>query len=47
MQYFFAKKVKDKWSGPLNITPDIQSDGDLYISCLSDDGNQLYFSKVS
>lgn len=43
---FFSQKKKGLWSGPINITPDIQSDGDLYISCLSEDGATLYFSKV-
>lgn len=42
---FFSFKVKDKWSSPINITPEIQSDGDLYISCLAADGNMLCLSK--
>lgn len=44
---YFAQKDKERWSVPVNITPDIQSDGDLYISCLSYDGLSLYLSKVS
>ncbi len=43
---FFAKKIKNHWAGPINITPEIQSDGDLYVSCLADNGSSLYFSKV-
>jgi tetratricopeptide (TPR) repeat protein len=34
-----------KWSTPVNITPELQSDGDMYISCLSPDGKVLYLSK--
>lgn len=41
----FSRLEKGKWSGPVNITPDLQSDGDFYISCLSADGKQLYLSK--
>ncbi|MBA4323197.1 MAG: hypothetical protein C0408_10310, partial [Odoribacter sp.] len=41
----FSKLVGGKWSSPINITPDLQSDGDLYISCLSSDGKMLFLSK--
>jgi hypothetical protein len=41
----FSRMVNGKWSSPINITPDIQSDGDLYISCLSSDGKMLFLSK--
>jgi tetratricopeptide (TPR) repeat protein len=41
----FSKLVDGKWSPPLNITPDIQSDGDCYISCLFYDGRTLLLSK--
>jgi len=34
-----------KWSNPVNITPDLQTDGDFYISCLSADGKQIFLSK--
>ncbi|MCD4696765.1 MAG: glycoside hydrolase [Bacteroidales bacterium] len=42
---FFMRKVKNRWSSPVNITPEIQSDGGPYISCLADNGNTLYLSK--
>jgi len=42
---FFSEKDRNKWSDPVNITPDLLSDGDLYISCLADGGNTLYMSK--
>jgi outer membrane protein OmpA-like peptidoglycan-associated protein/ribosomal protein L24E len=41
----FSKKVNDKWSAPVNITPEIQSDGDQYCSSLSYDGTELYLRK--
>ncbi|MFO7755165.1 MAG: hypothetical protein R6V34_04175 [Bacteroidales bacterium] len=44
---FFSFKEKDRWSVPVNITPDLLSDGNLYISCLADKGNTLYLSKYN
>lgn len=41
----FSHLEKDKWGAPLNITPELQIDGDLYISCLSADGKMLFLSK--
>lgn len=41
----FSKLVNGKWSAPINITPELQSDGDLYISALSSDGKTLLLSK--
>lgn len=41
----YSTLVNDKWSPPLNITPEIQSDGDFYISCLSFDGRTLFLSR--
>jgi Tol biopolymer transport system component len=41
----FSRLVNGKWSAPINITPELQSDGDLYISCLSADGKLLFLSK--
>jgi tetratricopeptide (TPR) repeat protein len=40
----FSRQVNGKWSSPLNITPDLQIDGDIYISCLSSDGKMLFLS---
>jgi outer membrane protein OmpA-like peptidoglycan-associated protein len=42
---FFSKKTKNQWSTPLNITPDVQSDGDQYVSSLSFDGTTLFLRK--
>jgi Tol biopolymer transport system component len=41
----FSRLVNGKWTTPINITPELQSDGDLYISCLSADGRLLFLSK--
>src|ERR1035437_4359628 len=41
----FSRLVNGKWSAPVNITPELQSDGDFYISCLSADGKLLFLSK--
>lgn len=41
----FSRLINGTWSGPVNITSDLQTDGDFYISCLSSDGKQLYLSK--
>jgi outer membrane protein OmpA-like peptidoglycan-associated protein/tetratricopeptide (TPR) repeat protein len=39
---YFSRKQDDKWTPPLNITPEIQSDGDQYPTFLSYDGKELY-----
>jgi tetratricopeptide (TPR) repeat protein len=41
----FSRLVNGKWTAPINITPELQVDGDLYISCLSADGKLLFLSK--
>jgi len=41
----FSRLVNGKWTPPVNITPELQSDGDFYISCLSADGKLLFLSK--
>jgi tetratricopeptide (TPR) repeat protein len=41
----YSKLVNGKWSNPVNITPDLQSDGDLYVSGLSADGKTLFLSR--
>jgi tetratricopeptide (TPR) repeat protein len=41
----FSRLVGGKWTPPVNITPELQSDGDFYISCLSADGKLLFLSK--
>jgi hypothetical protein len=41
----FSKLVSGKWNSPENITPELQADGNIHISCLSADGKTLYLSK--
>jgi len=41
----FSRLVNNKWSAPVNITPEIQLDGTLTISSLSSDGNIIFLSK--
>lgn len=40
-----SRQVNGKWSAPVNITPELQSDGDYYISSLSFDGKTLFMSR--
>lgn len=41
----FSRLAGGKWTAPVNITPELQSDGDFYISCLSSDGKQIFLSR--
>jgi len=41
----FTRLVDGKWLAPVNITPELQADGDIYISCLSADGRTILLSK--
>jgi len=34
-----------EWSAPVNITPEIQTDGDQHVNCLSLDGKEMYLNK--
>lgn len=42
---FYAEKKAGKWEEPINITPQVQSDGDQYPCYLSSDGTVLLLSK--
>lgn len=39
---FFCRKVSNKWTAPVNITPHVQSDGNQFASSLSFNGKELY-----
>jgi hypothetical protein len=40
-----SRLINGKWSSPLNISPELQIDGKVFISCLSADGKTLFLSK--
>ncbi len=40
-----SKLINGKWAPALNITPELQSDGDFYVSCLSANGKQLFLAR--
>jgi hypothetical protein len=42
---FITEKNGDTWTQPLNLNTSIGSDGDLYPTCLSADGKELYLVK--
>lgn len=42
---FYTVKQNDKWSAPINITPDLNSDENIYPCFLSADGNTLLLYK--
>ncbi|MFO7370123.1 MAG: hypothetical protein R6X09_07640 [Bacteroidales bacterium] len=44
---FHAVKEGDNWSNPVNLNPQIGSDGDFYPVSLSAEGNELYLQRVS
>jgi len=41
----FTRMVRNQWTPPLNITPELQSDGDHYVSFLSAAGDMMLLSK--
>lgn len=44
---FFMEIENGRFSNPINITPQIQSDGDQYVTSLSRDGTKMLLSKIS
>lgn len=40
-----SRLLNGKWTYPVNITPELLSDGNMFISCLSPDGKILFLSK--
>ncbi len=44
---YFVDINNSVWSNPVNITPQIQSDGDQYVTSLSHDGNTMFLSRIN
>ncbi len=44
---YFVEKQGSRWANPVNVTPQIQSDGDQYVTSLSYDGTKMFLSKIS
>ena len=42
---YFSRYTPAGWSSPINITPQIQSDGDQYVTSVSFDGTQLFMTR--
>jgi len=42
---YFSKYTDHGWSAPVNITPQIQSDGDQFVTSVSYDGTQLILTR--
>ena len=43
---YYSEKAGEKWTTPINITPDIKSDGDFYPCYLSADKKTLLLSRI-
>ncbi len=41
----FSRYTRNEWTPPVNITPELQSDGDHYVSCLTADNTLMLLSK--
>ncbi len=41
----YCSKYQNGWSSPVNITPQIESDGDQYVSSISHDGTKLFLTR--
>lgn len=42
---FYSTREGNDWSPPVNLTPQVQSDGDLYTTALSFGGDELYLAR--
>lgn len=44
---YVVQKVGNNWANPVNVTPQIQSDGNQYVTGLSYDGKKMYLTIVN
>lgn len=42
---YYSRYTSEGWSAPINITPQIQSDGDQYVTSVSYNGTQLFLTR--
>ncbi|MFZ2286493.1 MAG: tetratricopeptide repeat protein [Bacteroidales bacterium] len=41
----FSRMIRNEWTAPVNITPQLESDGDHYVSYISNSGDMMLLSK--
>ena len=44
---YYVEFIGGRWSNPINVTPQIQSDGDQYVTSLSMDGTKMFLSRIN
>lgn len=44
---YFVRKLSNMWTNPINVTSQIESDGNQYVCSLSWDGTKMYLVRVS
>ncbi|MCB8995457.1 MAG: PD40 domain-containing protein [Bacteroidales bacterium] len=43
---YSVKKINGKWTNPVNVTPQVESDGNQYVSSLNYDGSKLFLVRI-
>jgi len=44
---YVVRKINNTWTNPVNVTSQIESDGDQYINSLSLDGSKMFLTRIS
>lgn len=44
---YYVRKLNNIWTNPVNVTSQIESDGDQYICSLSWDGTKMYLARIT